>query len=31
MNEFLMYFVSGAFMFFIVQFAMLSKKLIDTE
>ncbi len=31
MNEMLMYFVSGAFMFFIIQFAILSKKLIDSE
>ena len=31
MNEILMYFVVGAFMFFILKFAQLSKKLIDSE
>ncbi len=31
MNEILMYFVVAAFMFFIIQFAFLSKKLIDSE
>ena len=31
MNEILMYFVVSAFMFFILKFAQLSKKLIDSE
>ena len=31
MNEMLMYFVSGAFMFFVIQFAILTKKLVDSE
>jgi len=31
MNEILMYFVVGAFLFFVIQFAVLSKKLIDSE
>jgi hypothetical protein len=31
MNEILMYFVVGAFMFFILEFAQLSKKLLDSE
>jgi len=31
MNEMLMYFVVGAFFFFMIKFALLSKKLIDSE
>jgi len=31
MNEFMMYLIVGAFLFFIIQFAILSKKLIDSE
>ena len=31
MNEILMYLIVGAFSFFIIQFAILSKKLIDSE
>jgi len=31
MNEILLYLIMGAFLFFIIQFAFLSKKLIDSE
>ncbi len=31
MNEILLYFIIGAFLFFVIQFAILSKKLIDNE
>ena len=31
MSEILMYLIVGAFLFFIIQFALLTKKLIDSE
>ncbi len=31
MNEIMMYLIVGAFLVFVIQFALLSKKLIDSE
>jgi uncharacterized protein YqhQ len=31
MNEILMYMIVGAFLFFVVQFTLLTKRLIDSE